>query len=39
MEDDMERREETMEVQDVIARARDTLTVKRVVGEPYEKDA
>ena len=27
-----------MEVQDVIARARDTLTVKRVFGEPYEKD-
>jgi len=27
-----------MEVQDVIAQARDTLTVKRVYGEPYEKD-
>jgi uncharacterized spore protein YtfJ len=27
-----------MEVQDVIAQARDTLTVKRVFGEPYEKD-
>jgi uncharacterized spore protein YtfJ len=27
-----------MEVQDVIAKARDALTVKRVFGEPYEKD-
>jgi uncharacterized spore protein YtfJ len=27
-----------MEVHDVIAQARDTLTVKRVFGEPYEKD-
>ena len=27
-----------MEVQDVIAQARDTMTVKRVFGEPYEKD-
>ncbi len=27
-----------MEVQDVIAQARDVLTVKRVFGEPYEKD-
>lgn len=27
-----------MEVQDVIAQARDTLTVKRVFGEPYEKN-
>jgi uncharacterized spore protein YtfJ len=27
-----------MEVQDIIAQARDTLTVKRVFGEPYEKD-
>jgi uncharacterized spore protein YtfJ len=35
---DTERREETMDVQDVIAQARDTLTVKRVFGEPYEKD-
>jgi uncharacterized spore protein YtfJ len=33
-----ERREQAMEVQDVIAQARDTLTVKRVFGEPYEKD-
>jgi uncharacterized spore protein YtfJ len=33
-----QRREQTMEVQDVIAQARDTLTVKRVFGEPYEKD-
>jgi uncharacterized spore protein YtfJ len=27
-----------MEVQDIIAQARDALTVKRVFGEPYEKD-
>ena len=27
-----------MEVQDVIAQARDAMTVKRVFGEPYEKD-
>jgi uncharacterized spore protein YtfJ len=27
-----------MEVEDVIAQARDALTVKRVFGEPYEKD-
>ncbi len=27
-----------MEVQDVIAQARDVLTVKRVFGEPYEKN-
>jgi uncharacterized spore protein YtfJ len=27
-----------MEVQNVIAQARDALTVKRVFGEPYEKD-
>jgi uncharacterized spore protein YtfJ len=27
-----------MEVQEVIAQAKDTLTVKRVFGEPYEKD-
>jgi uncharacterized spore protein YtfJ len=27
-----------MDVQDVIAQARDTLTIKRVFGEPYEKD-
>jgi len=27
-----------MEVQDVIAQARDSLTVKRVFGEPYEKN-
>jgi uncharacterized spore protein YtfJ len=27
-----------MEVHDVIAQARDSLTVKRVFGEPYEKD-
>jgi uncharacterized spore protein YtfJ len=34
-----ERREQTMEVHDVIAQARDALTVKRVFGEPYEKDS
>ena len=27
-----------MDVNDVIAQARDTLTVKRVFGEPYEKN-
>jgi uncharacterized spore protein YtfJ len=27
-----------MEVQEVLAQARDSLTVKRVYGEPYEKD-
>ena len=27
-----------MDVQNVIAQARDSLTVKRVFGEPYEKD-
>jgi uncharacterized spore protein YtfJ len=27
-----------MEVDDVIGQARDVLTVKRVFGEPYEKD-
>jgi uncharacterized spore protein YtfJ len=27
-----------MEIQDLIAKAQDTLTVKRVYGEPYEKD-
>jgi uncharacterized spore protein YtfJ len=38
MEDDTERKEQAMDVQDVITQARDTLTVKRVFGEPYEKD-
>jgi uncharacterized spore protein YtfJ len=33
-----ERREQTMEVRDVVGQARDALTVKRVFGEPYEKD-
>jgi uncharacterized spore protein YtfJ len=33
-----EKEEEPMEVQDVIARARDAITVKRVFGEPYEHD-
>lgn len=27
-----------MDVKDVIAQARDTMTVKRVYGEPYEKE-
>ena len=27
-----------MEVEDVIAQARDSLTVKRVFGDPYEKN-
>lgn len=27
-----------MEVNDVISQARDTLTVKRVFGEPYERN-
>jgi len=27
-----------MEVNDVITQARDTLTVKRVLGDPYEKN-
>jgi uncharacterized spore protein YtfJ len=27
-----------MEIQEAIAQARDTLTVKRVYGEPYEKN-
>lgn len=27
-----------MEVEDVIAQARDALTVKRVFGDPYEKE-
>jgi uncharacterized spore protein YtfJ len=27
-----------MEVQDLVGQARDALTVKRVFGEPYEKD-
>jgi uncharacterized spore protein YtfJ len=33
-----ERKEQTVEVHDVIAQARDALTVKRVFGEPYEQD-
>jgi uncharacterized spore protein YtfJ len=28
----------TMEVQEVLAQARDAMTVKRVFGEPYEKN-
>jgi uncharacterized spore protein YtfJ len=31
-------REDTMEIQEVIAQARDAITVKRVFGEPYEKN-
>ncbi|HKN80848.1 MAG TPA: spore germination protein GerW family protein [Actinomycetota bacterium] len=31
-------KEAVMDVNDVIAQARDTLTVKRVFGEPYEKN-
>ena len=31
-------KEDVMEVGDVITQARDTLTVKRVFGEPYEKN-
>jgi uncharacterized spore protein YtfJ len=27
-----------VEIEEVIAQARDALTVKRVFGEPYEKD-
>jgi len=27
-----------MNVQDILAQARDTITVKRVFGDPYEKD-
>ncbi|SRR6266508_955814 len=27
-----------MEIQDILGQARDTLTVKRVFGEPYEKN-
>jgi uncharacterized spore protein YtfJ len=33
-----ERRERSMDVQEVIGQARDALTIKRVFGEPYEKD-
>jgi uncharacterized spore protein YtfJ len=36
--DDRRRKERTMDVQDVIAQTRDALTVKRVFGEPYEKN-
>jgi uncharacterized spore protein YtfJ len=31
-------KEAVMEVNDVISQARDTLTVKRVFGEPYERN-
>ena len=27
-----------MNVQDILAQARDTITVKRVFGDPYERD-
>lgn len=36
--DGTHRKEGVMEVNDVIAQARDTLTVKRVFGEPYERN-
>jgi uncharacterized spore protein YtfJ len=32
------RREQMMDVQEVLGQARDVLTVRRVFGEPYEKD-
>src|SRR5205823_4929720 len=32
------RQGENMNVQDILAQARDTITVKRVFGDPYEKD-
>jgi uncharacterized spore protein YtfJ len=32
------RKEATMEVQEVLAQARDAMSVKRVFGEPYEKN-
>jgi uncharacterized spore protein YtfJ len=38
MEETPTRKEDVMEVSDVITQARDTLTVKRVFGEPYEKN-
>jgi uncharacterized spore protein YtfJ len=38
MEDRWEERRNTMEVQAVITQAKDALTVKRVFGEPYEKN-
>jgi len=31
-------KEDAMNVQDIMTQARDVLTVKRVFGEPYEKD-
>jgi uncharacterized spore protein YtfJ len=37
-EDGTSGKEAVMEVNDVISQARDTLTVKRVFGEPYEKN-
>jgi uncharacterized spore protein YtfJ len=33
-----ERREQTMEIEDVITQARDALTVKRVFGDPYQQN-
>jgi uncharacterized spore protein YtfJ len=32
------KKEDAMEIQDLLAHARDTMTVKQVFGEPYEKD-
>jgi uncharacterized spore protein YtfJ len=36
--EETQRREQSMDVQDITSQARDALTVKRVFGEPYEKD-
>jgi uncharacterized spore protein YtfJ len=36
--EEAQRREQSMDVQDITSQARDALTVKRVFGEPYEKD-
>jgi uncharacterized spore protein YtfJ len=30
--------EDTMDAQEILAQAKDTMTVKRVFGEPYEKN-
>src|SRR5438270_11062177 len=31
-------KEDTMDAQEILAQAKDTMTVKRVFGEPYEKN-
>ena len=36
--EEAQRREQSMDVQELTSQARDALTVKRVFGEPYEKD-